>query len=532
MPTLVLPDLYIHTSLASPARRLMHLRSRLGELPPAEPWSYCAYSTSSLWRDKGILSGAMEFVGLRQAVACLPLRTGYTVYARGQMYTPMSYRGHWYTSKSGFAASLPNDELRPAGSSKDDASLDSPFYPDISSFMGSLEMDAAAPTMESLHNAEVEMELRETSDVWRETIQLAGQGDESVPHTRAHAFSSIATSVFHAASALQGDTEDAVLRAAASESVNSHGSSSMPSTGENDTITSLHGPFWQQMRRFSYAHRSRLGYQATSAAHGRRTFMSSPSARAMPAGPYELLNVSKSASAKEIKASYYDMVKALHPDRAQAQPATEKEKEMRLEKFRAVVKAYELLKDPKTRSMYDRYGMGWDTSPAGASGRSARNPWAPQNRPSTPAEWEHWYMWSEVLRRAPRGHRASWQYAAADEYTSNRFYGHPNMSKEEAEQRQRENMPLNQQIFAAIFTVTWIVAIFQLQRLNNIGMEHVEAANRHSAEAAKNLEMARQNARSVEGQLRQRALMERVRQAKQARERSSIEALPAPTPTQ
>ena len=106
------------------------------------------------------------------------------------------------------------------------------------------------------------------------------------------------------------------------------------------------------------------------------------------------------------------------------------------------------------------------------------------------------------------------------------------MSKEEAEQRQRENMPLNQQIFAAIFTVTWIVAIFQLQRLNNIGMEHVEAANRHSAEAAKNLEMARQNARSVEGQLRQRALMERVRQAKQARERSSIEALPAPTPIQ
>lgn len=445
------------------------------------------------------------------------------------MAWPRSCRGLRYMSKSGHAPTVSIDELRSASTSDDDDAMNAPFYPDFSLFMNNLEAESTVSAVEDAHIAEEEMDLQEASDVWRESVQLAEYDDQPFPDMHNHSLSSIASSVFHAASLLQGDTEEAVLRAAASASTDAQDPPSIPSSDRPDIMTSLQGPFWQQARKFSSTRRPQAGYRAKWTALGQRTFTSSPAARAVHASPYDLLKVPKSASTKEIKASYYDMVKTLHPDRAQAQPVSEKEKEMRLEKFRSVVKAYELLKDPKTRSMYDRYGMGWDTSSTGASGHSARNPWAPKNRPSTPAEWEHWYMWSEVLRRAPKGHRASWQYAAAHEYTSNRFYGHPNMSKEEAEQRQRENMPLNQQIFAAIFTVTWIVAIFQLQRLNNIGMEHVEAANRHSAEAAKNLEMARQNARSVEGQLRQRALMERVRQAKQARERSATEALPTPT---
>ena len=87
-------------------------------------------------------------------------------------------------------------------------------------------------------------------------------------------------------------------------------------------------------------------------------------------------------------------------------------------------------------------------------------------------------------------------------------------------------MPLNQRVYMAVFVVAWILAIFQIQRVNYIGMQEVEASARRSQEVAKNLEMARENARSTEGQVRQRALMERVRQQKMAREPSTVPALP------
>ncbi|WFD40507.1 uncharacterized protein MJAP1_003493 [Malassezia japonica] len=249
-------------------------------------------------------------------------------------------------------------------------------------------------------------------------------------------------------------------------------------------------------------------------------------------GGYEQdASVSKSASASDIKSQYYDLVKTLHPDRAASKPLDKKEYERRLEKFRSVVKAYDLLKDPKKRAMYDKFGMGWefDVSSVMAQAERQRYTWAArgQFRPRTQAEWDHWHMWSEVLRRThTRGHGHAWQKAAQGRYSADGFYGFPEMSREEAERRAKEAMPLNQRVYMAVFVVAWILAIFQIQRVNYIGMQEVEASARRSQEVAKNLEMARENARSTEGQVRQRALMERVRQQKMAREPSTVLALP------
>ena len=64
---------------------------------------------------------------------------------------------------------------------------------------------------------------------------------------------------------------------------------------------------------------------------------------------YETLGVERGASAGEIKKAYYALAKKYHPDTNKGDEETEK-------RFQEVQKAYEVLRDAKTRSAYDRVG--------------------------------------------------------------------------------------------------------------------------------------------------------------------------------
>ena len=65
--------------------------------------------------------------------------------------------------------------------------------------------------------------------------------------------------------------------------------------------------------------------------------------------PYSVLGVAKTASADEIKKAYRKLAKKLHPD---MNPGDKKAEE----RFKEVSAAFEILGDPKRRSLYDEFG--------------------------------------------------------------------------------------------------------------------------------------------------------------------------------
>eukprot|EP00948_MAST-09A_sp_MAST-9A-sp1_P003654 g3654.t1 len=61
---------------------------------------------------------------------------------------------------------------------------------------------------------------------------------------------------------------------------------------------------------------------------------------------YDLLGVTPSATPAELKKAYRKKALKLHPDRPNGSK----------EKFQSVQQAYEILRDPKRRSLYDTFG--------------------------------------------------------------------------------------------------------------------------------------------------------------------------------
>jgi curved DNA-binding protein len=76
---------------------------------------------------------------------------------------------------------------------------------------------------------------------------------------------------------------------------------------------------------------------------------------------YEILGVSRNATADELKAAYRILALRYHPDRNRSDQAAE-------EKFKEISAAYEVLSDPEKRARYDQLGNAeTGFSPGGGS---------------------------------------------------------------------------------------------------------------------------------------------------------------------
>lgn len=109
---------------------------------------------------------------------------------------------------------------------------------------------------------------------------------------------------------------------------------------------SSHGSSWgsqiQQPCR-NQLHRLTDGFTQTAA----RSIHTSTAAAAQDF--YDVLGVAKGATDQEIKKAYYKLAKKYHPDTNKGNPEAAKQ-------FQEVSKAYETLRDPEKRRMYDRLG--------------------------------------------------------------------------------------------------------------------------------------------------------------------------------
>jgi len=66
---------------------------------------------------------------------------------------------------------------------------------------------------------------------------------------------------------------------------------------------------------------------------------------------YEILGISRTATAKEVQAAFRKLARKFHPDVNKATDAAER--------FKEINEAYEVLRDPEKRQLYDKLGANW-----------------------------------------------------------------------------------------------------------------------------------------------------------------------------
>lgn len=131
------------------------------------------------------------------------------------------------------------------------------------------------------------------------------------------------------------------------------------------------------------------------------------SANAIPT-PYQIFNQRKGSPYS--KRRFYELVKLYHPDTQQFHGILHGEElsyAVKLERYRLVVAANDILSDPVKRGAYDIYGAGWNGQPSAHTPNSSDSSWNSSytgstgargwgNDPSGPsnnATWEDWEAW-------------------------------------------------------------------------------------------------------------------------------------------
>ncbi|KAN0101931.1 hypothetical protein V8E51_012441 [Hyaloscypha variabilis] len=145
--------------------------------------------------------------------------------------------------------------------------------------------------------------------------------------------------------------------------------------------------------------------------HGKLRWPEITSANTIPT-PYQIFNQRKGSPYS--KKRFYELVKLYHPDRHDPDDYNGLSYATKLERYRLVVAANDILSDPVKRGAYDTYGAGWngqpdvlrprDSSepPATWGGYSGRGWGGGPSGPSQNATWEDWEKWYQREGKGPQ----------------------------------------------------------------------------------------------------------------------------------
>ena len=67
---------------------------------------------------------------------------------------------------------------------------------------------------------------------------------------------------------------------------------------------------------------------------------------------YKVLGIDRNAGEKEVRAAFRKLARQYHPDVNQGEPGAD-------ERFKEINEAHEVLSNPESRRLYDRYGERW-----------------------------------------------------------------------------------------------------------------------------------------------------------------------------
>lgn len=147
----------------------------------------------------------------------------------------------------------------------------------------------------------------------------------------------------------------------------------------------------------------------SSPQNGRRSSQVGNSTNSCPAWPtcknptpYDVFAIDKAAPYTKVR--FAELVKQYHPDKHHASALDTLPSQTRLERYRLVVLANDILSSPDKRRAYDSWGVGWhmpgsgveDTRDINEIYRQADKAWrhGPGN-PAMNATWEDWEKWRD-----------------------------------------------------------------------------------------------------------------------------------------